>query len=121
MNFTDWLEEQKNRSDRVGDFAVGVSGHEAWPKHATDLEAFENFVYEFFDMSAVTVLRKAWKEFKRCKTDVSVFEARATSGAKRSKKNKETSGENSTQSANFWYGHPVLDKRFMPMKPPGRT
>ena len=130
MTFTEWLEEQRNRTDVIGDFAVSVAGHPNWPKYADGLAQFSAFVDKEFGDGAVEALKTAWREFEAktgrgMKSSITGHVSRTRSHqSPRKASNGKPAGvppPPSAQAANFWAGDSVLDKARLPMKPPGRA
>jgi len=126
MNFTDWLAEQAaTRTDEIGDFAQGPACHPSWPAAGRNLEPFEDFVVREFGVAAVKSLHRAWKEFQKSReiqteSPFGGLVHRSVSRTNPARRVKPADPEPATQPANFWSGHPVLDKAALPMKPPGR-
>ena len=131
MNFTSWLAEQAAmRTDEVADFAQGPVCHARWPVDGRILETFEDFVVKEFGVGAVKTLHRAWHEFQKTKApkgQESPFGGPTVASVSRAKRTRKLKAEVPVvgtppgfQPANFWDGHPILDKAALPLKPPGR-
>lgn len=61
--FSEWLRDQWQRTDAIGDLSRGMRIDISWPKKKRSLAPFSDYVRSTYGKKAIPALFNAWVEF----------------------------------------------------------